>query len=205
MRRLIPRTVIATFMTALFQEFSIGRESTPGRDARSGEMGSHEQHSRRALMHLTRKQFHISKRALERKKFPLRRFAGGSMKSFFTGVAVGFGVGLLIAPGAGSETRKKVVKKINAAKDQAQQAAVPVIESVRESAHERIEQVGELVQSGMQRLQADGDGAGMLNEASRLLEIFNKASKTKLMSVKGIGEATARRIIEGRPYDNADG
>ena len=128
------------------------------------------------------------------------------MKSFLAGVGLGFGVGLLLAPDAGSETRKKVVEKINVAKDQAEQAAEPVIESVRESAHERIDQAGELVQSGMQRLQANGgDGAGMLNEASRLLEIFNKASKTKLMSVKGIGEATARRIIEGRPYDNADG
>ena len=125
------------------------------------------------------------------------------MKSFFTGVAVGFGVGLLIAPEAGSETRKKVVEKINVAKDQAQQAAEPIIESVRESAQERIEQVGELVQSGMQHAHAEADGK--LNEASRLLDIFNNASKTKLMSVKGIGEATARRIIDGRPYDNADG
>lgn len=121
------------------------------------------------------------------------------MKSFFTGVVVGFGVGLLIAPEAGSETRKKVAERINVAKDQAQQAA----ESVRASAQERIEQVGELVHGGMQRAQAEGDGK--LNEASRLLEVFNNASKTKLMSVKGIGEATARRIIDGRPYDNADG
>lgn len=125
------------------------------------------------------------------------------MKSFFTGVAVGFGVGLLIAPEAGSETRKKVAERINVAKDQAQQAAEPIIESVRASAQERIEQVGELVHGGMQRAQAEGDGK--LNEASRLLEVFNNASKTKLMSVKGIGEATARRIIDGRPYDNADG
>lgn len=125
------------------------------------------------------------------------------MKSFFTGVAVGFGVGLLIAPEAGSETRKKVAERINVAKDQAQQAAEPIIESVRASAQERIEQVGELVHGGMQRAQAEG--AGKLNEASRLLEVFNNASKTKLMSVKGIGEATARRIIDGRPYDNADG
>lgn len=125
------------------------------------------------------------------------------MKSFFTGVAVGLGVGLLIAPEAGSETRKKVAERINVAKDQAQQAAEPIIESVRASAQERIEQVGELVHGGMQRAQAEGDGK--LNEASRLLEVFNNASKTKLMSVKGIGEATARRIIDGRPYDNADG
>ena len=122
------------------------------------------------------------------------------MKTFFTGVAIGFGVGLLIAPEAGFETRKKVLEKINTAKDQAQQAAGPIVDSVRE----RIDQVGELVENGMQRAQA-GDGAGILDEASRLLEIFNNASKTKLMSVKGIGEATARRIIDGRPYDNADG
>lgn len=124
------------------------------------------------------------------------------MRSFFTGVAVGFGVGLLIAPDAGSQTRKKIVEKIKVAKDQAQQAAEPMIDSVRDSARGRIEQVGELVQSGMQRVQ---ESDGTLNEAARLLEIFNNASKTKLMSVKGIGEATARRIIEGRPYDNADG
>jgi gas vesicle protein len=127
------------------------------------------------------------------------------MKSFFTGMAVGFGVGLLLAPEAGSETRKKVVEKLDLAKDQAQQAAEPIIESVRESARERIEQLGELVQSATQRAQQQADESGMLDEASRLLQIFNNSSKTKLMSVKGIGEATARRIIEGRPYDSSDG
>lgn len=121
------------------------------------------------------------------------------MKHFFTGVAVGLGVGFLIAPEAGSETRKKVVEKIKVAKDQAEQAVEPIIES----AQERLEQVEELVKGGMQRAQADGDG--VLKEGSRLLEVFNNASKTKLMSVKGIGEATAQRIIDGRPYGNAHG
>src|SRR6185312_5121006 len=60
----------------------------------------------------------------ERETFQVYRVAeGSSMRSFFTGVAVGFGVGLLIAPEAGSETRKRVVEKINVAKDQAQQRA----------------------------------------------------------------------------------
>ena len=127
------------------------------------------------------------------------------MKTFFTGVAVGFGIGLLIAPEAGSETRKKVVEKINVAKDQGLRAVEPLIDSVSESARERIEQVGGLVESGMRRAQGEGDGVGILDEASRLLEIFNNASKTKLITVKGIGEATARRIIEGRPYHNAEG
>ena len=125
------------------------------------------------------------------------------MKSFLTGVTVGFGIGLLLAPEAGSETRKRVVKKLNLAKDQAQQAAEPIIESVRESVNERTAQVRNLVQSGMKGAQQEG--GDILDEAARLLRIFNNASKTKLMSVKGIGEATAKRIIDGRPYDNADG
>jgi len=56
-----------------------------------------------------------------------------------------------------------------------------------------------------QREDGIGQGGEMLDEAARLLQIFNNASKTKLMSVKGIGEATAKRIIDGRPYNNADG
>lgn len=125
------------------------------------------------------------------------------MKSFLTGVGVGFGVGLLLAPEAGSETRKRVAEKLNLVKDQAQQAAEPILESVRESMNDRIDQVGQLVQSGMQGAQQEC--SEILDEAARLLQIFNNASKTKLMSVKGIGEATARRIIDGRPYNNADG
>lgn len=125
------------------------------------------------------------------------------MKSFLMGAAVGFGVGLLLAPEPGSETRKRVVERINLAKDQAQEAAEPIVGSVRESMSERIDQVGQLVQSGMERAQEEG--GEISDEAYRLLQVFNSASKTKLMSVKGIGEATARRIINGRPYNNADG
>src|SRR4051812_41375517 len=36
-------------------------------------------------------------------------WTGGSMKGFVTGLAVGVGVGLLLAPEEGSETRKKAI------------------------------------------------------------------------------------------------
>lgn len=123
------------------------------------------------------------------------------MKSFFTGVAVGFGVGLLLAPEAGSETRKKVMERFETAKDQVRESAEPIIESVSE----RIDQVEELVQKGMQHVQGDGHGGSILDEAARLLKVLNTASKTRLMGVTGIGDATARRIIDGRPYHSADG
>jgi gas vesicle protein len=116
------------------------------------------------------------------------------MKGFFTGVAVGFGVGLLLAPEAGSETRKKAIKTLNAAKDQIPESAKPLVDSAKEYFQQ--------LQTSMQPMISQAKG--MPDEATRLLEIFNTASKTKLMSVSGIGDATARRIIEGRPYNSAD-
>jgi gas vesicle protein len=120
------------------------------------------------------------------------------MKGFFTGMAVGIGAGLLLAPDAGSETRKKVAEKFNSALDQMPESAKPLVDSV--SQH-----VDELVQAGKQYADvAASHMGGMADEATRLLEMFNSASKTKLMSVTGIGDATARRIVDGRPFDSAD-
>ena len=37
-----------------------------------------------------------------------------------------------------------------------------------------------------------------------MAEVLNSASKTKLRSVPGIGDATARRIIESRPFESEE-
>jgi gas vesicle protein len=121
------------------------------------------------------------------------------MKGFFTGVAVGFGVGLLLAPEQGSETRKKVIERLKAAKDDLPESARPLVESVTEG----VEQLRRTtLEPAAERIQPLAES--LKDEAARLLEVFNTASKTKLMSVSGIGDATARRIIDGRPYDSAD-
>ena len=116
------------------------------------------------------------------------------MKGFVTGLAIGVGIGLLLAPEEGAETRKKAIKALNSAKDQIPQSAKPLVDSAKEF----VEQLHNRIQPVMDQIQS------MPDEATRLLEIFNTASKTKLMSVSGIGDATARRIIDGRPYNSAD-
>lgn len=121
------------------------------------------------------------------------------MKGFIIGVGVGYGVGLLFAPDAGSQTRKKVKERLNSAlnmaKDQLPESARPIVNSVAEQFEQVFPSRTEAVRS---------DTGDMTDEATRLLEIFNTASKTKLMSVSGIGDATARRIIDGRPYDSSE-
>ncbi|HWY67794.1 MAG TPA: YtxH domain-containing protein [Terriglobales bacterium] len=119
------------------------------------------------------------------------------MKSFFVGIGLGFGVGLLLAPAAGSETRKKVMERLTPLADQLHESSEPIVSAVRES-------VESLTDTANEPHQPDSIGEGQAEEASRLLVILNSASKTKLMSVSGIGDATARRIIESRPYNSAD-
>ncbi|MBV9435309.1 MAG: YtxH domain-containing protein [Acidobacteria bacterium] len=111
------------------------------------------------------------------------------MKSFITGLAVGCGLGLLLAPEAGSETRKGLIGRLKQAKDVVPESAKPLLSSVVQRFEEIVQPAGK---------------QGAAAEAARLLEIFNTASKTKLMSVSGIGDATARRIIDGRPYNSSD-
>ena len=114
------------------------------------------------------------------------------MRSFLAGLGVGVGVGLLLAPEAGSETRKKIKDKIDGAAEQVSSASKPVVEAVRATA----EQVANM------EYDAQPESASGSN-SNRVLDILNSASKTRLMRVSGIGDATARLIIEHRPYTKA--
>lgn len=118
------------------------------------------------------------------------------MKSFLAGLGIGVGMGLIFAPEAGSETRKRIKEKIDGAAEQVSTASKPIVEAVRAKA----EQVANMEYENAQPVQPESASDGNSN---RVLEILNSASKTKLMSVSGIGDATARRIIEHRPYTEA--
>src|SRR5581483_4519163 len=116
------------------------------------------------------------------------------MKSFFSGFVIGVGGGLLLAPMAGSETRKKIIEKFGTARGKASASAEPIVNAVRA----QVQQVAEHEFASEPERPQVGE-----IEASSVLETLNTASKTRLMKVQGIGEATARRIIEGRPYSDA--
>lgn len=136
------------------------------------------------------------------------------MKSFLAGLGVGVGVGLMFAPEAGSETRKKIKEKIDGAAEQVSTASKPIVETVRaraeqvanmsmpiaEAVRTKAEQVANMEYENAQPVQPESASD---DNSNRVLEILNSASKTKLMSVSGIGDATARRIIEHRPYTEA--
>jgi DNA uptake protein ComE-like DNA-binding protein len=117
------------------------------------------------------------------------------MRSFLAGLGVGVGVGLLLAPEAGSETRKKIKEKIDAAAEQASTASKPIVDAVRATAAQVAKK-----EYDTQRVQPEKEND---SNSNRVLDILNSASKTRLMSVSGIGDATARRIIEHRPYTEA--
>ena len=119
------------------------------------------------------------------------------MMKFLAGMVVGFGLGLMLAPQKGSATRKKMVEKFDRAADQLRESSEPFMSAVGE-------QAGRFVDVAKESVQHSPIHENLRDESEHVLEILNSASKTRLMSVSGIGDATARRIIEARPYSSAD-
>jgi gas vesicle protein len=124
-----------------------------------------------------------------------KSFGGSAMKGLLAGLGLGIGLGVLLAPKAGSETRKRVKKKIEDVADEVGESVHSVMNAGGNQAGETLQQSNIQVDSGI------GDEAA---ENAVVLEFLNTASKTKLMSISGIGDATARRIIESRQYASHD-
>lgn len=119
------------------------------------------------------------------------------MKSFLTGIGLGYAIGLWLAPAAGSETRKKLITR---GADLAENLGNKVgagLDKNRETSQKQEEQTA----SGAQA-QAGSNNQEIQPTQDPVAEVLNSASKTKLRSVPGIGDATARRIIESRPFES---
>ena len=119
------------------------------------------------------------------------------MKGFLTGIGLGAAIGLWLAPDAGSETRKKLMTR---GADLAQRLGNKVEAKLgdnREIPQEQARQAAPDAQA-----QASNNNQETQSTQDPVAEVLNSASKTKLRSVPGIGDATARRIIESRPFES---
>jgi len=119
------------------------------------------------------------------------------MKAFLTGIGLGAAIGLWLAPAAGSETRKRLITR---GADLAESLGSTVgarLGDNREAPQKQEEQTA----SGAQA-QAGSNNQEIQPTQDPVADVLNSASKTKLRSVPGIGDATARRIIESRPFES---
>jgi DNA uptake protein ComE-like DNA-binding protein len=108
------------------------------------------------------------------------------MKYFLAGLGLGTALGICLAPSAGGETRKKV-----------KQWGADLAQRLDKQPNVADEQDGASIQAESHNAEQEKTAA-----PDPVAEVLNNASKTKLRSVSGIGEATARRIIENRPFEN---
>ncbi|HEX6802166.1 MAG TPA: helix-hairpin-helix domain-containing protein [Terriglobales bacterium] len=96
------------------------------------------------------------------------------MKSFLLGLGIGTAVGLLVAPQEGGKTRVEWGQKL---RDYFQDPTQRNLEQTR---------------------------AEVEIESEEVAEVLNTAKRDDLMSVPGIGKATAKRIIRHRPYESEE-
>jgi competence protein ComEA len=119
------------------------------------------------------------------------------MKAFLTGIGLGAAIGLWLAPASGSETRKKLITRGADLAENLGNKVSAGLDDNREVPQKEAENTEISAQA-----QQSSDHQETSSTQDPVAEVLNSASKTKLRSVPGIGDATARRIIESRPFES---
>lgn len=123
------------------------------------------------------------------------------MKSFLTGLGIGATLGCAFAPAAGRETRKRMKQVAQRLAERSQSLSQSSDVKAEQETHQLKESTPRVQNSRLEEAQSAQAQSSIADEVAQIL---NTASKTMLRSVRGIGDATARRIIEHRPYDSED-
>jgi len=118
------------------------------------------------------------------------------MKNFLAGLGIGFGIGILIAPRSGKQTREQIRNHAgdlaNAARNKANEAVRSSGEWLR-SGQEKLAEFGQQVTETMQ-----AQGENLKSSLSSVL--LNSVSREDLLGIYGIGPLMADKIIANRPY-----
>lgn len=123
------------------------------------------------------------------------------MKAFLTGIGLGAAIGLWLAPEAGNETRKKLMTRGAELVQRLENKFETRFETRTAEGREVPQKEAENTEISAQAQQS-GDQQETSSTQDLVAQVLNNASKTKLRSVPGIGDATARRIIESRPFES---
>jgi DNA uptake protein ComE-like DNA-binding protein len=123
------------------------------------------------------------------------------MKAFLAGLGVGSAIGLWLAPASGEETRSKLKEFGTGVAERFGRGSGSM---PQEQSSNTAQDKGPMPQ--MENASGEAEQGDTENQPEskqdEVAEVLNTASKTQLRSVKGIGDATARRIIENRPFES---
>jgi DNA uptake protein ComE-like DNA-binding protein len=112
-------------------------------------------------------------------------------KEFLMGVVVGASFGIFLAPQSGENTRRKLRQRGERLFRSGSEAGLQSNRSDYDS-EPRSANAATGTRSGVE-----------LGTDQSVTEVLNHARKDELMSVDGIGDVTAKRIIRNRPYESA--
>jgi gas vesicle protein len=112
-------------------------------------------------------------------------------KGFLLGVMVGAGFGIMLAPDAGGNTRRKL-----------RQRGERLFGRFNYSRQTDRSSSGSESQRGSAATETAREVEHGADQS--VAEVLNRARKEELISVNGIGEVTAKRIIRNRPYESAE-